>query len=90
MKNSWRTRNKYTIYFNILIKSLYLPPTSTQELIRLYLSCKTIKQNNHEDKTFTWSTTVISLYNYFFSCGNNDEKRYILYPSKKSITNDLC
>ena len=35
-------------------------------LIRLYLSCKTIKQNNHEDKTFTWSTTVISLYNYFF------------------------
>ena len=66
MKNSWRTRNKYTIYFNILIKSLYLPPTSTQELIRLYLSCKTIKQNNHEDKTFTWSTTVISLYNYFF------------------------
>lgn len=67
-----------------------MPPTSTQELIRLYLSCKTIKQNNHEDKTFTWSTTVISLYNYFFSCGNNDEKRYILYPSKKSITNDLC
>lgn len=26
----------------------------------------------------------------FFSCGNNDEKRYILYPSKKSITKDLC
>ena len=40
--------------------------TSIQELKKLYLSCKTIKQNNHEDKTFTWSTTAISLYNYLF------------------------
>ena len=34
-ENSWRTRNKYTIYFNTLIKSLYLPPTSIQELIKV-------------------------------------------------------
>ena len=26
----------------------------------------------------------------FFSCSNDDEKKYILYLSKKSITNDLC
>ena len=26
----------------------------------------------------------------FFSCGNNDEKRYILLSFEKSITNDLC
>lgn len=25
----------------------------------------------------------------FFSCGNNNKKRYILYPLKKSITNNL-
>ena len=25
-----------------------------------------IKQNNHENKTFTWSTTFIPLYNYLF------------------------
>ena len=55
-----------------------MPPTSTQELIRLYLSCKTIKQNNHENKTFTWSTTFIPLYNYLFSCGNNNEEK--IYP----------
>ena len=74
-ENSWRTGNKYTIYSNISIKSLYLPPTSTQELIRLYLSCKTIKQNNYLEHYFHSSVQLS-----FLAVAIIMKKRYILYP----------